>query len=208
MLLAGAHARVGTTFHFARGAKDNILVIGANARTPRKVDFLASNCLAVVGEDTAGLMSMDIEFNSNDGLVSIGPRCNANGTSVILHGIGRSLIVGEDCMFAKDTAIRTSDRHAITGPDGVWMNPPADVRIDPHVWLGEGAFVLKGVHIGTGAVVAARSVVSRNVPPFTVAGGAPARALRSDINWERSSEPVESESAKWREIAGQLAVSD
>ncbi|MDF8333305.1 acyltransferase [Novosphingobium cyanobacteriorum] len=204
VLLAGAGTRVGTAFHFARGARNNILVIGARARAPRKVDFLASHGLVVIGEETAGLMSMDIELNSDDGLVSIGPRCNANGTSVILQGVGQSLIVGEDCMFAMDTVIRTSDRHAISGPDGQWMNPPADIRIDPHVWLGEGAFVLKGVHIGTGAVVAARSVVSRNIPPFTVAGGAPTRPLRSDIYWERSSEPTLNDSARWRDVADKL----
>lgn len=53
-----------------------------------------------------------------------------------------------------------------------------DVVIGHEVWLGSQSMVLSGVTIGTGAVVAARAVVTRDVPPYAIVGGNPARVLR------------------------------
>lgn len=53
-----------------------------------------------------------------------------------------------------------------------------DVEIGSDVWLGSGALILSGVQIGHGAVVAARSVVTRDVPPYAIAAGLPARVVR------------------------------
>lgn len=54
----------------------------------------------------------------------------------------------------------------------------ARVRIGNDVWIGHAAIVLPGVVVGDGAVIAASAVVSRDVAPYTVVGGVPARAIR------------------------------
>lgn len=53
-----------------------------------------------------------------------------------------------------------------------------DVTIDDCVWLGEHVLILGGVHIGEGAVLQAGSVVVRDIPPYAVAGGAPAQVFK------------------------------
>lgn len=53
-----------------------------------------------------------------------------------------------------------------------------DVVIGHDVWLGSQAMILSGLTIGTGAVVAARAVVTRDVPPYAIVGGNPAKVLR------------------------------
>jgi phosphonate metabolism protein (transferase hexapeptide repeat family) len=53
-----------------------------------------------------------------------------------------------------------------------------DVSIGHDVWIGHGATILAGVSIGTGAVVGAGAVVSKDVPPFTIVGGVPAKPIR------------------------------
>lgn len=55
----------------------------------------------------------------------------------------------------------------------------AEVVIEDDVWIGTKSTILKGVRIGKGAVVAAASVVTRDVPPHTLVGGNPARAIRT-----------------------------
>lgn len=52
------------------------------------------------------------------------------------------------------------------------------ITINNDVWLGTGAIILPNVTIGEGAIVGAGSVVNKNVPPFTVVGGVPAKPIR------------------------------
>lgn len=53
-----------------------------------------------------------------------------------------------------------------------------DIVVDDDVWLGYGATILSGVHIGQGAVVAAGSVVTKDVPPYAIVGGVPAKVIK------------------------------
>jgi hypothetical protein len=55
---------------------------------------------------------------------------------------------------------------------------PAGITIGNDVWIGNGAMILPGVEIGDGAVVGAGAVVTKNVPPYAVVGGCPARLIR------------------------------
>jgi len=58
-----------------------------------------------------------------------------------------------------------------------WDNK-GDIVIGNDVWIGYEAVVLSGVHVGDGAVIGARSVVTRDVPPYTIVGGVPAKEIR------------------------------
>lgn len=87
--------------------------------------------------------------------------------------LGRNVIIGPDVV------IRDSDNHVMYGS----ARPSAPVRIDDDVWIGHGAMILKGVTVGKGAVVAARAVVTRDVPPATLVAGVPARVVREHVAW-------------------------
>lgn len=53
-----------------------------------------------------------------------------------------------------------------------------DIVIDDDVWIGYGATILSGLHIGQGAIIAAGAVVTKSVPPYAIVGGVPAKLLR------------------------------
>jgi acetyltransferase-like isoleucine patch superfamily enzyme len=83
--------------------------------------------------------------------------------------------IGRDCKIARDVIIMDTDQHEL--PGSTLATRP--VQIGDRVWIGSRAIVLKGVTIGSDAVVAAGSVVTRDVPPRTVVAGVPARIVRS-----------------------------
>lgn len=59
-----------------------------------------------------------------------------------------------------------------------------DIIIDDDVWIGYGATIMSGVHIGQGAVVAAGAVVTKDIPPYAVVGGVPAKIIKMRFSQE------------------------
>lgn len=57
------------------------------------------------------------------------------------------------------------------------------IHIGNHCWIGCNCIVLKGVTIGDGAVVAAGSVVTKNIPPNTLVAGNPAKIIKENVSW-------------------------
>ncbi len=66
------------------------------------------------------------------------------------------------------------DKREVTS---AWDNK-GDIVIGNDVWIGYEAVILSGVHIGDGAIVGARAVVTRDVPPYTIVGGIPAKEIK------------------------------
>jgi virginiamycin A acetyltransferase len=116
----------------------------------------------------------------------------------VLYAFGpERLIIGRFCAIASGVRFvmpgaNHADRGPSTFPFGVFgppwdetmdivMSAPSrgDTVIGHDVWLGYSALVLPGVTIGHGAVVAAASVVTHDVPPYAVVAGNPARVVRS-----------------------------
>jgi acetyltransferase-like isoleucine patch superfamily enzyme len=105
-----------------------------------------------------------------------------------------SVQIGNDCIFGRDVYISDTNEHPLdpdlrrdqtrgfllhgTLPDR-YAAASAPVRIGDGVWVGERAIILKGVTIERGAVVAAGSVVTKNVPARTVVAGNPARVVKA-----------------------------
>lgn len=92
------------------------------------------------------------------------------GTEIVAS---KSVTVGRDCKIARDVIIMDTDQHEVPGQE--FTSSP--VEIGDRVWIGARAIVLKGVHVGNDAVIAAGAVVTRDVPSGAVVGGVPAKQL-------------------------------
>jgi acetyltransferase-like isoleucine patch superfamily enzyme len=112
------------------------------------------------------------------GEVHIGDRSTIGHNSVL---VSRERIqIGNDCMLAAFCYVLDVD-HEFADPEkpirqqGLRIKP---VIVGNDVWVGAGTFILRGVTIGDGAVVAANSVVTEDVPPYSVVAGSPARVIK------------------------------
>lgn len=115
--------------------------------------------------------------------VSIGENCNF-GDYLHLTCINR-IQIGNNVLTGRWVTI-TDNGHGTTDYDSLTV-PPAKrslyskgpVIIEDDVWIGDKATILPGVTIGKGAVIAANSVVTKDVPPHSVAAGNPAKIIKS-----------------------------
>lgn len=95
----------------------------------------------------------------------------------------KSITIGDDCIIAMGTVIRDNDggNHQIFAPG---YENAKSIIIGNHVWLGENVMILKGVTIGEGAIVAASSLVLKDVPPHTLVAGSPAKIIKDNVSWK------------------------
>ena len=91
-----------------------------------------------------------------------------------------SIYIGERAAIGERVIIRDSHGHAVLREDFKKIEP---IHIGNHVWIGTNCIILPGVNIGDNAIIAAGSVVNRDVPANTMVAGAPARIIRRNINW-------------------------
>lgn len=91
----------------------------------------------------------------------------------------KNIVIGDRCAISHDFTVMDSDFHTIDGKD---ISEP--VVIGNHVWIGTRVVVLKNVTIGDGCIVAAGSVVTKDIPSGCMAAGVPARVIRENVEWE------------------------
>jgi len=107
------------------------------------------------------------------------------GPGAVLSATESEIVLGDKIMLGPNVTIMGGDHNMLTV--GKFMTdvktklPENDIPvvIKDDVWIGTGAIILKGVTIGKGSVVAAGSLVIKDVPEYTIVGGVPAKILKS-----------------------------
>jgi len=117
-------------------------------------------------------------------VVSIGDRCLiGKGSGIVGHF---SITIGNDVWTGHHVYI-TDQNHGyedVSVPISKQSQPERAVIIGDGSWLGHGSIILPGVTIGEHVVIGANSVVTRNIPSFSVAVGSPARVIRQYVESE------------------------
>lgn len=153
---------------------------GKNVHTDIYVHFIMGKGELIVGDNVLMDGKVGIAFASR---FSERPTLEIGDGTVIGHDcsftVARRVTIGRHCLFAPRVWIADSNGHS-TDPTArrAGLPPrPEEVRpvtIGDNVWLGTGAMIFPGVTVGEGSVVAAASVVRRDVAPYTVVAGNPA----------------------------------
>ena len=140
------------------------------------------------------------------GILTIGECTYGMPTVIKYRGDKNRVIIGKFCSIADQVTIFVGGNHRTdwvsTYPFRVMFDLPGkfqnghpascgDVIIGSDVWIGYNATILSGRTIGHGAVIAAQSVVSRDVPPYIVVGGNPAKMIKQRFSDEQISALLE-----------------
>lgn len=165
--------------------------------------YLAERSSLVVNSAFSVYTGFHISINRG-AVLSLGSGAINNGVTIDCF---ESISIGNRVSISKGVTIRDTDNHSINGNPNV----SGPIVIEDNVWICLNATVLKGVHIGSGAVVATGAVVTRDVPPNTLVGGVPARVKKGKDRMD----PLEADScnqfdyhyagARWRPAARRSA---
>lgn len=119
-------------------------------------------------------------FTADGGEITVGSNTSFNVNSHINASVGGIINIGNDCLIGPNVVMRTADH--------VFSNPKINIREQGHVikniiifddvWLGSNVIIVGGVSIGKGSVIGAGAVVTKNIPPYSVAVGVPAVVIK------------------------------
>lgn len=143
-----------------------------------------------------------------------------SGTEFYKSSIGRYSYVGYDCEIANcrigafcsiaNRVIIGGARHPLNwvstspvfydvdGGTGLHLgnletDKPAETILENDIWIGSRAILMQGIHVGTGAVIGAGAVVTKDVPPYAIVAGSPAKIIRFRFNESTITELLKSE---------------
>lgn len=148
---------------------------GRGCRVGRLAEINASS--GKVDLDKGATLGQFVVIESRGGAVRIGARTGI-GPFCVLYGHG-GLSIGNDCLVASHVVF-IPENHRFDRIDVPMREQGGEQRgilIEDDVWLATRVVVLDGVRIGKGAVVGAGAVVTRDIPPYAIAYGVPARVV-------------------------------
>ncbi|ALQ40762.1 transferase [Fusobacterium hwasookii ChDC F174] len=184
--------------------KNKLEIVGKLRKN--KIKISGNNNILYIGKNSL-LRDSNIFIKGNNNIIYIGDDCVVNNTSIILDNEGSEIRIGnktsiakvqivslepykieigEDCMLSYDIEIRNTDSHKIYDKNtNERINEGSSINIGNHVWLGMRAIILKGVTIGDNSIVAAGSIVTKDVKANTIVSGNPAKQIKENVYWTR-----------------------
>ena len=170
--VASARAVLGARWYLRRATS----VASTVRMTGRPVLF---NAGTMVIADRARLVSTVAKLElatGPGGRIEIGERAFINyGTSL---GASLAVTTGANCLIGTHCLIIDDDFHRLEPERRSERPEPKPIVIEDNVWLGARVIVLPGVTIGEGSAIGAGSVVTRDIPPRSLAVGVPAKVIR------------------------------
>lgn len=162
--------------------KRKLTTYGSNLRARNAGEFFLGKGAEIhVGNNV--LLERMVRFSMGDGArIYIGDDSYVGDWSNLLAV--DEIRIGKGCAISWHVLFMDTSSH----PIGIAGEKPttkiAPIHVEDHVWIGCRAVILKGVRVGEGAIIANNAVVTKDVPPYTLVGGNPARVIREDVVWE------------------------
>jgi acetyltransferase-like isoleucine patch superfamily enzyme len=168
--------------------KNNIIILGTMSRLTRcniHIDgnnnrvFIGDNCILHLG---------DFWIEDDGNCISVGNGTSISGSTHLAATEGTKILIGRDCMFSGEIAVRSGDSHSIIESGShIRINHASDVTLGDHVWIGSRVILLKGSSVPDNSVVATGAIVTKKHDgAHVILAGNPAKVVRENIDWLRA----------------------
>lgn len=125
-------------------------------------------------------LSSHCELVAVNGAIKIGDNVTFNRNVCINAAGGGVVTIGNNCMIAQNVVVRAADHNFSDSKKLIkdQGHNPGVITIGDDVWIGANAVITRNVLIGDGAVIAAGAVVTKDVAPYSLVGGVPAKLIK------------------------------
>ncbi|MCK6406648.1 MAG: acyltransferase [Rhodocyclaceae bacterium] len=146
--------------------------------------FMPAYCLKIIG---GGNICIGDNFRSmgcnylyaNEGAITIGDNMSMN-TNVQIGASSGRITIGNNVLIGPNVVMRAADHGIAMGvPIRLQQHVGGAIVVEDDVWIGANVVILRDVKLGQGCVVAAGAVVTKDVEPYAIVGGVPARKISS-----------------------------
>lgn len=163
---------------------ENHLTFGKNITLAKgQIKFLNKGGRISIGSDTQ--IKGDLVVNKGS-TITIGKNTFFNRVCDVRAQEGADIHIGDNCLFS-NVGVFTSDLHSIVDlKTGKRSNPAQGIVVEDNVWIAEDVKITKGGRVGTGAIIAAGSIVTRPIAPYCIGAGRPAKVVRTGVSWNRN----------------------
>ena len=123
---------------------------------------------------------MDIKYNPS---IVIGDNCrfgsNSHISAINSIKIGNNLLTGSNVLITDNAHGKSDDETTCIPPSKRTLFSKGPICIGNNVWIGNNVCILPGVRIGDGVIIGANSVVTKDIPAYTIAAGIPAKVIET-----------------------------
>ena len=191
--------------HSFISGKGNKLTING-IRVKSRIQIRGCNNQVIV-EKSAVLRNSLVKISGNNNIVRIGSKSYVSGAelwvednecrleignnSFVGHHShlactedGSQLIIGDDGLISSYVQIRTGDSHSILDMEGNRINKAQSVIVGNHVWIGEGAKILKGVILEGDDIISTGAILTKSFGKNLLIGGTPAKIIKENVKWD------------------------
>lgn len=171
---------------FSINGDGNTVIINSGVRLSNtKIEIRGHHNKLIIGENCQ-IASGCLWIEDYDCKLLIGKGTTIGEANIGVSEPKSSVVIGEDCMLSHSVDIRCGDSHSILDiASSQRINYAQDVHIGNHVWIAKSVQILKGVYIGNNSIVAAGSIVTKDVPENCLVAGVPAQVKRTGLTWLR-----------------------
>jgi acetyltransferase-like isoleucine patch superfamily enzyme len=163
---------------------NNRIFIGKNGQINKcKFCIYASNSSIYIGDNNI-ISESTLSILDDSSTIKLGMKGYIGGARFFCIGKQNQILIGNNFLISDNVELWNGDGHSlIDNISKIKINEEKPIQISDNVWIGTGVMILKGVQIFENSIIAAKSIVTKDVPANTMVAGLPAKIIKNNVSW-------------------------